>query len=247
MGGGMTWVRIESGFFRHRKVLDLPLAAKLLFIGGLCYSAENGTDGHISKSALRVLAAELDVKPTMTRWLEDAGLWHKQADGHDIHDYLVYQPSADQERQRRQENADRIKAWREAKKTKRNGVRNAPSNSVTGDVTNDVTDGVRNGHVTLSPNPNPNPVVKSSSSEPLLSGAVGEEEEDFATAEARRRLACRQGPPVTNVEGWVRTVAANVRLEPKAKPAPTASPPDCATCKDVALAEPCPDCGRRAA
>lgn len=243
----MTWVRIESGFFRHRKVLDLPIAAKLLFIGGLCYSAENGTDGHISKSALRVLTAELDVKPTMTTWLEDAGLWHKQADGHDIHDYLVYQPSAEQERQRRQETADRVKAWRETKKHRRNASSNSVTPTVTDDVTNPVTEDVRNGHVTLSPNPNPNPVDKSSSSEPLV-GPADEDDEDELRAEAKRRLnAASAYSTIANPEGWLRTAMQRLKAEGwKPAPAPP-PPPECAVCKDVPLAEPCPDCGRSAA
>ena len=244
----LTWVRIESGFFRHRKVLDLPLTSKLLFLGGLCYSAENGTDGHVSRSALRVLAAELDVKATAARHLEDAGLWHKQADGHDIHDYLVYQPSAEQERQRRQEHAERMKQWRD-KKTRR---------AVSRDMSHEQSqppprDASQNMSVTLSPNPNPNPIDKSSSSEPLV-GVAGSEEEDFATVEAKRRYAARQGEPVNNPAAWIARTADAIRNEPAAPPPAPSRPlviqrPDCATCDGLSLVEAddngyvaCPDC-----
>lgn len=258
----MTWVRIESGFFRHRKVIDLPIAAKLLFLGGLCYAAENSTDGHISRSALRVLAAELDVKPVTTT-LEHAGLWHKQADGWDIHDYLVYQPSAEQERQRRQEHADRMKQWRTSKNARTPEPEGPPRDSKR-DSARDTSqpesqppprDDSRTTSVTLSPNPNPNPTTKSSSSEPLVDPMANSEEEDFAMAEARRRYRERQGPPVNNPEAWIARTANSIRHsdvpEPEAPRPITFQRPPCETCDGISLVvvddgmAQCPDCTQR--
>lgn len=135
----MTWIRLEDSFFRHRKVIELSKDAKLLFIAGLCYCGEQMTDGFISNAALRVVAAVVDVKATAAaKELVDCGLWHKQADGYDVHDYLQHQTSAAEIREKRQETADRVKRWRE-------GRRNAPRNSVTPSVTNAEGNDVGNG------------------------------------------------------------------------------------------------------
>jgi hypothetical protein len=112
----MGWVKIDDAFFTHRKVEGLTKDAKLLFIAGLTWCARGLTDGFISTTGLRTSAALVDVKPTAAKDLVDAGLWHKRADGHDVHDYLKYQPPAEEERQRRREHADRMKQWRESKK-----------------------------------------------------------------------------------------------------------------------------------
>lgn len=118
----MSWVRIEDGFFRHRKVIDLSKDAKLLFIAGLCHCSDQTTDGFISTASLRLIAASVDVKPQVASLLVDVGLWHKQADGHTVHDYLDYQPSAEDERRRKAENADRVKRWRDARNASRNAL-----------------------------------------------------------------------------------------------------------------------------
>lgn len=204
----MTWVRIESGFLRHRKIIDLPVNAKMLFLAGLCYAAENGTDGFVSHSALRIISAEIRVAPRYAADLHRAGLWHKQADGWDIHDYLVYQPSAEQERQRRQVTADRVKSWREKKSRRRNAV----TSPVTADVGNGVTDGVRNasrnGGVTLSPNPNPSSNSSSSTNGCRPDAAATTTIELIAD----QRIARLANPP-TSPNGYRRKVVADVQTE----------------------------------
>lgn len=97
----MGWVRIDDQFFRHRKVTGLAPGAKLLFIAGLAYCAGHLTDGFISSGALRIIAAEAGVKTTFHRQLIEVGLWHKREDGYDVHDFLIYHPSAAQEMDRR--------------------------------------------------------------------------------------------------------------------------------------------------
>lgn len=207
----MTWVRIESGFLRHRKIIDLSLNAKMLFLAGLCYAAENSTDGFISHSALRIISAETRVAPRYAADLHRAGLWHKQADGWDIHDYLVYQPSAEQERQRRQVAADRVKSWRETK-SRRNASRNGVTDDTSNGVGNAVTTGVRNapgnGPVTLSPNPNPSSSSSSSThgcSDQALMTTICE-------AIADQRIA-RLAKAPDNPNGYRRKVVADVAAD----------------------------------
>ena len=125
----MTWIRLEDSFFRHRKVIELSKDAKLLFVAGLCYCGEQMTDGFISSAAVRVVAATVGVKASASKELVECGLWHKQGDGYDVHDYLKHQTSAAEIREKRQQTAERVKRMRE-------GRRNAPRNGVTASVTN---------------------------------------------------------------------------------------------------------------
>lgn len=172
----MSWVRIEDGFFRHRKVVDLSKDAKLLFIAGLCHCADQTTDGFISIASLRVIAAFVDVKPATAALLVDAGLWHKEAAGFRVHDYLDYQPSAEDERKRKAENAERVRRWRESRKGARNGGGNA------------LQEPSRNGARTRSPNPNPISLKSRSDLRPPVAGAI-ETESERAKATALAELA----------------------------------------------------------
>lgn len=115
----MGWVKIDDAFFTNRKVEGLSKDAKLLFIAALTWCARELTDGFVSATGLRTSAALVDVKVTTAKQLVDAGLWSKRSDGHDVHDYLEYQRTAEDERQRRREHADRMKAWRESRKGRR--------------------------------------------------------------------------------------------------------------------------------
>lgn len=77
---------------------------------------------------------------------------------------------------------------------------------------------------------------------------ASEEEEDEATQEARRRLLCTTSD-VTDPSAWVQATAKRLRDEgwAPATPAVPVEPPQCDVCKDLPLAEPCPDCTRRTA
>jgi hypothetical protein len=110
----MSWVRLDDGIFRSRKILDLSPNAKLLFVAGLCHCSEQLTDGFISTGAAKGTAGLLGVPWTAHKALVNAGLWHKRADGFDVHDYLDYQPSAEAEVLKRTHEAERKKRWREA-------------------------------------------------------------------------------------------------------------------------------------
>lgn len=91
------WVRIDSNFPGHRKVLELDPArmngAVGLYMLALCYADDHRTDGVIPTRAMRLITAT-------DAWAEDAaelvrvGLWHETPDGWQIHDYLGWQRSA---------------------------------------------------------------------------------------------------------------------------------------------------------
>lgn len=111
----MTWVRIDDGFFRNRKVVGLSNNAKILFIAGLCDANDQLTDGFIDKAAAKALTRALSVTGKAVTELVEAGLWHKSEAGYEIHDYLEYQTPASQvraERAKAKERMQRVRARR---------------------------------------------------------------------------------------------------------------------------------------
>ena len=90
----MSWVKLDDNFAGHRKVLAAGLEAAWLHIEGLCYCAQQETDGAILDAALVKLTQFS--KPKAERLavrLVEVGLWERNGTGYAIHDYLEYNPS----------------------------------------------------------------------------------------------------------------------------------------------------------
>jgi hypothetical protein len=125
----MGWVRVSDDFYDHPKFADVTPLSVALWIAGLAYCNRNLTDGYIPQSVAHRLmdfdglgytvatvgdmagVMEDDCAPLAVEDLVKVDLWH--ADSHDcltcpqpgrrryyIHDYLRYQPSAEEIRQR---------------------------------------------------------------------------------------------------------------------------------------------------
>lgn len=156
----MGWVKIDDGFFDHHKVIDLSDKAKLTFLAGLCHCNKNMTDGFVSAAAARFIVGGLGAPKKVTNELVDVGLWHKRADGFDVHDYLEYQPTAEQERKRRADTKERVRNMRQRR-------RNPPGNAVTTNVTNGVSNAGGNtpGNTARTTTPGPVPLVLPSPSD----------------------------------------------------------------------------------
>lgn len=128
-------MRVSDDFYDHPKFTDLNAISIALWIAGLAYCNRNLTDGYLTESvAARLvdydgisyttatignLAAieESDCFPLALWRLIENGLWHQ--DNHEcpdcpqpgrkrlyIHDYLTYQPSAEQVKARAEERAE---------------------------------------------------------------------------------------------------------------------------------------------
>lgn len=92
----MTWIKLETAFPRHPKVVGLSDKAFRTYIEGLCYCADLLTDGYIPTGIFN--------RPAAITQLVDANLWIPAPDGHGylVHDYLAYNRSRnDVERQRK--------------------------------------------------------------------------------------------------------------------------------------------------
>lgn len=135
----MSWVKLDDGFFRHRKVVQAGRDARDLALASWCFSSATLSDGFIPEAALRQLAADAQVTANprkLAARLVEVGLWEEAAGGYQIHDYLTYNPTREAVEAARAANAARIAAWRAGK---------APRNGVTDPVTNGMTNGVGNG------------------------------------------------------------------------------------------------------
>ena len=108
----MAWVRLDDGFFGHRKVLELTNSAKLLFVAALCHCNGQLTDGFVSTGAARALTGSLGMPAKVLAELVDRGFLHKREDGYEVHDYLRYQAPAEQIRREREAARERVRRRR---------------------------------------------------------------------------------------------------------------------------------------
>lgn len=91
----MTWIRLDDSFFRHPKAVEAGKDGRCLFLAGLCYCGQQLTDGWISQKVLPMVASDAGVKLSVARELERVRLWDEGPGGFWVHDYLEYNPSAE--------------------------------------------------------------------------------------------------------------------------------------------------------
>lgn len=90
----MTWFKVDDSFYDHPKVFDLPDTAVALWTRAGCWSARNGTGGHIPARLPNRLCEDPD---TAVQALIDAGLWERvKGGGYRFHDWDDYQPTRDE-------------------------------------------------------------------------------------------------------------------------------------------------------
>src|SRR5688572_9546201 len=98
----MTWVKLDDGFIRHRKIRQLSHRAIALHVAGLCHCAAQLTDGRIDKPDVPMLLADARVGKSVLSELVNTGCWHDDGDHYVIHDYLEYRESRETVLGRRQ-------------------------------------------------------------------------------------------------------------------------------------------------
>lgn len=84
----MPFARIDTGFHRHPKAGAVGITGRALYISGLCFCAEQLTDGRIPKGSVPIVAAEAGVKPSVADALVEVGLWHDRGDHYAVNDYF---------------------------------------------------------------------------------------------------------------------------------------------------------------
>ena len=148
------WINLATTFPRHPKALAAGPAARHLFIVGLCWAGEYDTDGAIPGYVLNSLAIDAGIAAdavgqTADRLVE-VGLWIRNADGWQVHDWGQWQSTSAEREERRSKNRERQAEWRARQKEKAakeqvGGGAEAPDNTLNG---HDVGDVSRNALVT---------------------------------------------------------------------------------------------------
>jgi hypothetical protein len=148
----MAWLRIESNFASHRKVLaagqQLGKGAVARVIGiwtiGACYAVAHLTDGLVPGIILE--DTRYDKKPgEIIDAMVAAGLLHAEGNGYRLHDFNDYNPSAAAVLEKRRIDVARKREFQ------KNSVRNPKRIAAESEK------------ILRVPNPNPNPIPRSRS------------------------------------------------------------------------------------
>lgn len=107
----MPWIKLDDGFWDHPKILAVGDRLAITHQRAMMWSARHATGGHIPAGALRAIG----VTRAQARKLTENRLWDETGDGWRIHDWEVYNPSHEGQKERRDAwEKQRIK-WREEK------------------------------------------------------------------------------------------------------------------------------------
>lgn len=91
----MAWVKLDDQFADHPKIIKAGPLAGWLYICGLTYCGRYLTDGYIPRGQVRKLA-DVDDATALADRLVAVGLWEEIEDGYVVHDYLEYNPTAEE-------------------------------------------------------------------------------------------------------------------------------------------------------
>jgi hypothetical protein len=108
-GLSAMWLRLDDRFPTHPKVLGLSDRAFRFHVMAMAWAAGNLTDGHVPRKY-----GEADARSA--RELVKAGLWEQNGEGWVIHDWLDYNPAAEQVQERRKAEAERLRELRRRRK-----------------------------------------------------------------------------------------------------------------------------------
>lgn len=92
----MAWFRVEDSFHFHPKVRAAGNAAIGLWLRCATYAAHYGTDGAVPADVALGYGKRREIDALVI-----SGLWLPNGDGWVMHDYLDYNPTAEQVRAKR--------------------------------------------------------------------------------------------------------------------------------------------------
>ncbi len=84
----MPWFKVDDGFAFHPKALVSGNAALGLWVRAGSWVSQQLTDGHVPTDIARTLG-----RPTEIQRLVTSGLWMKNGDGWEFHDWIAHNPS----------------------------------------------------------------------------------------------------------------------------------------------------------
>lgn len=103
------WLKIDDKFHDHPKVVAAGNAAVGLWVRCASYSADYELDGFIPETTARQVSEHY----TQMRRLNRVGLWVPTEGGFHLPDFLEYNPSAEEVRDRRKQDAQRKRNGRQ--------------------------------------------------------------------------------------------------------------------------------------
>ncbi|MFC0673534.1 hypothetical protein [Brachybacterium hainanense] len=134
----MAWFKADDQLPFHPKVLAAGNAAMGLWIRAGTWSSSQLTDGFIPSAIANAMANECDADA-----LVDAGLWDRvEGQGYRFHDWSDFQPSAEQEREKREK---RKRAGQKGAAARWGSNPDSKSHSKPHDTTDDASHGKADG------------------------------------------------------------------------------------------------------
>ncbi len=115
----MSWFKVDDGLHSHPKWLATPKAARALWVTAGSWCSDQLTDGFVPAQALRAL----DGTTREAAQLVTSGLWLEVEGGWLFHDWHDRNPSREQVEERRENNAERLRRWREKNTPNEKGTR----------------------------------------------------------------------------------------------------------------------------
>jgi hypothetical protein len=206
---GDTWAKLDTGLAQHPKVVRaaaLEPRAPMLYVCGILWAQRHLTDGHVPAAMLYgLLPAPLlmggPLEPAADA-LEAAGLWERNGDGWQVHDYLEWQRSRDE-----------VEAMREHLREVRSaaGKRGAAARWGNGKDGKRMANGAASGTANEGPDPDPETDTEAEA-DPEAEGAAAR------PTRAQARTRTREGPPAERPrdELWDE-LAAQMGHEPASK------------------------------
>lgn len=109
----MAWAKLDDQFAEHPRIIGLSAKAFRLHVSSICLAARKLTDGHVSSHDAKLLHAVARTNRRHTDELIQAGVWTTNGDGgYVIRDYLDYNPPAEQVKEKRRAEKERLRAIR---------------------------------------------------------------------------------------------------------------------------------------
>ena len=157
----MPWVKLDDQFHSNPKVVAAGAEAVALYTVALSWCGAYLTDGFIPAGQVRRLALS-DHYEEATRRLVAVGLWHEVDGGYEIHDYLEYNPTAEEVKESKQARAEA---------GRRGGLASVASKRQANASASAQASASANGKQKSTPSPSPSPSPDPDQSQENLSSA----------------------------------------------------------------------------
>ena len=114
----MSWFKVDDGLHGHPKALDAGLPALGLWVVAGSWSAHYRLDGEVHPTLGRLFHGQRQAEQLVA-----VGLWEPTAAGWRMHDFLDFNPSAEQVQAERDAGAERARLSRERRAAQNGAVR----------------------------------------------------------------------------------------------------------------------------